>query len=434
MSVNRAQLQHYEAILGQPYLWNALTCDRRIMMGPYAKYTQNYRPRYTYSQMLRLLQTGCQAIEAYLTSFRPDAIIGFNMATFGEYLFYLFARRLQIPYWQIKGTKIANYMTVHRDPLHLSDEVRTLQRERKPSISDYEHARNLIEKIRSKTTQYEGNVIAHRPTVAAILPAFKPVPLLRASAATYLFSRQYRHDHQTQGGLGVHWHLNVVRPWRAWRHDRILRSRYISLQALTKIPFALYPLHTEPEIALSIYGRQFQNQIEVIRAIAANLPVGMRLAVKDHPRASGWRTLHYYRKLLEIPGVVLIDPYHSSHEVIEHAQALITVSGWMGFEAVVAQKPVITLGEVSYNALPQTMVTHIERYEHLGQEIARALASYQYDEAALVYFVATVVAHACPINLYTDILQKKGRHRDAAMPAPSAIENFAAYLAREITG
>ena len=79
-----------------------------------------------------------------------------------------------------------------------------------------------------------------------------------------------------------------------------------------KTPFVYYPLHSEPERALSIAAPFFTNQIDVITNIAKSLPVGYKLFVKEHPsmtlkRGTG-RKLSFYKDLLKLPNVKLIHP------------------------------------------------------------------------------------------------------------------------------
>ena len=82
----------------------------------------------------------------------------------------------------------------------------------------------------------------------------------------------------------------------------------------------------------------------------------MILVVKEHPRSAGVRPLSYYKKLLEIPNVVLVEPSASSHELVRKANLVTVITGNIGLEAAVLGKPVIVFGETDYLALPDIMV------------------------------------------------------------------------------
>ena len=111
----------------------------------------------------------------------------------------------------------------------------------------------------------------------------------------------------------------LVQPWRAYRLRRFIRASAHTYDAFGDQEFCLFPLHFEPEIALQIYGRPLQNQIEVARTLALALPVGMKLVVKEHPRAAGFRPLGYYRRLLDIPNVLIAAPELSSQRLVRDA-------------------------------------------------------------------------------------------------------------------
>ncbi|MDP6893688.1 MAG: hypothetical protein QF731_10970, partial [Verrucomicrobiota bacterium] len=77
--------------------------------------------------------------------------------------------------------------------------------------------------------------------------------------------------------------------------DIYFKNKYIDQSKLGEINYIFFPLHAEPEIALSIFSKYYQNQIELIRNIALALPMNYRLIVKEHPRNIGRRSNNYYK-------------------------------------------------------------------------------------------------------------------------------------------
>ena len=69
------------------------------------------------------------------------------------------------------------------------------------------------------------------------------------------------------------------------------KSKYVKNQDLKNINYAFFPLHTEPEVTLLVYSKPYMNQIEAIRLISHNLPIGMKLIVKEHPWNIGKRKI-----------------------------------------------------------------------------------------------------------------------------------------------
>ena len=127
--------------------------------------------------------------------------------------------------------------------------------------------------------------------------------------------------------------------------------------------FFLYPLHFHPESATSILARHLNDEFNTITNIAFNLPFGCKLYVKDHISAAGFPALSFYRKLSQIPNVVLI-PYHSDTKtLIKKCVKVITLTSTVGFEALVTGKSVVVLGKVFYEKHP--LVTKVTDFDDL---------------------------------------------------------------------
>jgi capsule polysaccharide modification protein KpsS len=184
---------------------------------------------------------------------------------------------------------------------------------------------------------------------------------------------------------------------------------YFPAEKLNELEYAYYPLHVEPEIALSLFGREYLNQIELIRNIAKSLPISWKLVVKDHPAGVGRRNIGYYKKLLEIPNVVLVSHYVDSAAVIENVKLVFTVSGFSGFEAILEKKPVITFGKTFYDVLPDFIVRHIQSLHDLPHTVSELLENYKYSEKDVVHLVAAIMKNSTGLNLYEQVLNKKER-------------------------
>ena len=86
---------------------------------------------------------------------------------------------------------------------------------------------------------------------------------------------------------------------------------------------------------------------------------------------AGWRDISYYKKILDLPNVVLIHPSVSSDELLKNTSLVITIRGTTGVEATFYEKPTITLVDVSYSTLPSVYV--IKNIEELPQAIRNML-------------------------------------------------------------
>ena len=134
--------------------------------------------------------------------------------------------------------------------------------------------------------------------------------------------------------------------------ERFLNKNAITLPSLDK-PYALFPLHAEPEEKILIKSQFFADQLCVIKNISQSLPVEMDLLVKEHStmKLLGWRDLDFYKKILEMPNVKLIHPSVSIDNLIQNSSIVITIAGTTAFEAAFHKIPSIVFTNVIFSAL-----------------------------------------------------------------------------------
>jgi hypothetical protein len=133
-----------------------------------------------------------------------------------------------------------------------------------------------------------------------------------------------------------------------------LVARYY-LEADPQDRFFLYPLHFHPEASTSILAGAYLNEYEVIRNIAFNLPQGTMLYVKDHLSAFAFPALEFYKKLASLPNVKILTPFAPTKKLIKSAEAIITLTSTVGYEALLLDKKVYLFGSVFYEFHPDVI-------------------------------------------------------------------------------
>jgi hypothetical protein len=406
------KLAAYEKTLGDPVLWNVLMADRRVYFGRRCKMSQDYKPRFSYAQMGGILEVALEKIEFFLDRIVPDLVIGFGTATICDYIFYRYAKERGVPYLQLKATKIGNRISLNDDAVKLSTHVSELVRGEFtiPSWA-LDEAQAYLQSVRRRGVHYEGAIARERRYRLAdslmVLVRGLVVDIKRAS------DHVTRNDNHPEWMFLTHFYERILNPIKARVIEWHLGDQIIAPMDLIKYPrFAFFPLHFEPEVSLQVLGRPYQNQIEVVRVLASSLPAGMALLVKEHPRAHGYRSLRYYRKLLEIPNVRLVETRTPTQIIVKHAELVAVISGSTGLEAAVCGRPVITFGTPAYNILHGNMIRHITDLNQLGWEIRNLLDNYHYDEPGLKRYIAATIAGSVPVDLYTSLLGKHGRLRE----------------------
>jgi len=91
--------------------------------------------------------------------------------------------------------------------------------------------------------------------------------------------------------------------------------------------------------------------------LAAALPNGWQLLVKEHPRQFGgvmdsgpYRDKHFYDQLNEIDKVHLVPMELDNDQLIAQAKATATIGGSVGWQGLLAGKPCLVFGKCWYSA------------------------------------------------------------------------------------
>ncbi len=130
-----------------------------------------------------------------------------------------------------------------------------------------------------------------------------------------------------------------------------IEKKYYSNPNL-KCKFVYYPLHYQPEASTIVCAQKYEKQLFFIDSIAKSLPADTKLYVKEHYALLGHRDVTFYKQLKMYPNVVMVDPFFSSMELIKKSQAVITLTGTAGWEAMLLRKPVILGGHIYFDNAP----------------------------------------------------------------------------------
>ncbi|MEQ8742986.1 hypothetical protein [Parasphingorhabdus sp.] len=111
-----------------------------------------------------------------------------------------------------------------------------------------------------------------------------------------------------------------------------------------------FPLHFQPEATTLVGGIYYADQPALAEAVLKSLPLGWSLVVKEHPAGRGTRPTAHYRRLLRYPNVIFCDA--PSKEILRHVDAVVTITGTIGIEALAMDRPVIMLGRWFWDDCP----------------------------------------------------------------------------------
>ena len=167
--------------------------------------------------------------------------------------------------------------------------------------------------------------------------------------------------------------LKVGRNARALFNRFANSPQYQSLESIGADEKLVYvPLHVSNDFALTVRSPEYHDQLAVIRRIAMLVPSRTTVAIKEHPASVGDVGFMRLRALRRTcPNVVLLKPSTPSDQVIERADAVVTINSKVGAEALLRGKPVIVLGDAFYRNHP--LATPLEGLSGLPGALERIL-------------------------------------------------------------
>tara|TARA_Y100000310_G_scaffold341747_1_gene441903 strand:+ start:1243 stop:2784 length:1542 start_codon:yes stop_codon:yes gene_type:complete len=131
-------------------------------------------------------------------------------------------------------------------------------------------------------------------------------------------------------------------------------KQYVQKPDLSK-KFIYVALHKQPEASTSAMGGVFNNQILMIETLAKSIPDDWFLYVKENPlqwegpRAERGRYPGYYENIIKNKNVVLIPTNADTYELIQKSQAVATITGTVGWEAILRKRPALVFGHIWYS-------------------------------------------------------------------------------------
>ena len=219
---------------------------------------------------------------------------------------------------------------------------------------------------------------------------------------------------------------------------RIRNKNFVDKYFIRKIDpnqkFIYFPLHSEPERALSIAAPFYTNQVEVVTSIARSIPVGYKLYVKDHPvmDLKEGRDVSFYKEILKLPNVQLLHPTVKRDDILENCSLVITINGTSGFEAAFFKKPSITFVKTDYSSLP--FVYTLKNIEELPRAIRQTLTK-NVNPSNLSAFVNYLEKHTFEYDVLNLVSDFYNRFYNMGVVIPSkeiSVEEMKSFMDRHI--
>lgn len=173
-----------------------------------------------------------------------------------------------------------------------------------------------------------------------------------------------RRTYYVNGTLAGHFSSLFLMYFRAFAH-RVLNVFDKNIDP-TKERYFLFPLHICKEWSNYPWmGLTYPNIVKLIEEISACLPLGCKLYVKEHTTNFPERSFAFYKSIKKIERVRLVDRHEDTYGLLRNSEGIVTIGSTMGWEAFLADKPVIIFGDTWYKNLPG--VYKSKSCEHLAE-------------------------------------------------------------------
>jgi len=406
-------LKKLESEYGIPNLWPHIAIDRVVMQNLLVREYPYNNPPYSYEELLKIFQVKARAIIEFFEQEKPDVVFTTIIAAIGSSLLYYVAKKKNIKVIIIETTRIGQNWILTEDYkryTYVEKKFDELVKTNSESLK-IEEARRYLSDFRKESSTYLYYSIDDLNKNYRLNPLkwLTPKNLWRSLSWFLKFSYNYyflnkNKDYTDERPIGY-----LVDKIKRKTRTAIGFNRFYDQVDLKK-NFAFFPLHYEPEVAVSLYAPFWTDQINLIKQIAKSLPIDFQLYVKEHPAMVGYRTANYYRQLKKIPNLKLLNPNIPSYDIIKQTKIALVLSGTAGWEAILLKKPVITFGDVFYNKL--STVKKCENIADLPYLIKNQLENLNYNAEELENFIGVIMEESATIGL--------GEIWDKGVESPSA--------------
>ena len=393
-------LNQLEKEYGLPNLWPYIENDRIVRYGLFLREYPHDTPPYTHKEMMRVVQVKAKAIIKFFKEEKPDFLIISVLADISTMLVYQVAKKMGVKTFFIQTARIGPRYTITEEYGTLSY-VEKIFEELQTNENAYPKELDLAKNF---LNQFRDNPQPHSKKDSP-----KERPINRKKQFSFLLPKNFFNSARWAIKIWTDYIFNphrddyiVVKPWhyfwdRLKRKVRILIGFEDLYDAVTEEDYALFPLQLEPEMSHTLFAPFYNDQLWVIKQTARSLPIHFKLYVKEHPAMFGYRTRAFYKQLKKIPNVKLIHPETSNFELIKNSKLIVAITSTAAWEGVLLKKPVITFGNVFYNAMP--MVKKCVAIETLPEIVKSQLENFKYDEQALLNLIAAIYKESTELDL-----------------------------------
>jgi len=323
----------------------------------------------------------------------PDFVFGEGPHGMGMKILFHICLKRRIPYFSFYGSYLEDRATFafgkngqslalkyfFEHPEHLSQD-------------DFSVAQKIIYNVRNKNQMmyYQANY----GKSISIFPNFSRFFVFMSELIGFLgerLNRKKRLLQLLQGKVSPLWRLFAFR-WHKYLNYKYIKK--IQAEPQQDRGYVIYFNHLQPEATTSVWAPYNDNQWNLIENIVKSLSGDLSLYIKEHSTDMGNRGKSFYQNLLIYPNLYLINPLVNSISLIKNSFLTFTISGTVGLESIILNKPIAVFSNCYYSFFEGVKV--ISRPEEIEEAIGWARDWKGSKEEDILRFMAAYVRSAYP--------------------------------------
>jgi len=331
--------------IGKPDFVYLKECEEKYEISIYRMvYSERHLlKKMNFQEIMKLVEILFRDIEQSYIKIKPDFIFSEDVSCLTSYIHWVVARKMGIPYYIIGSGKLPYRVSIYTNQFQQWERTDSLFQEvlmKGLTSNEMSEALRFLEEFRKNKKRPSGMDTRSR---LHFITKYDITRIINSTKKYFLD----RANHTLKNPAGI----------VGQRFLRLYRFHTANLIKIFDKPvkgekYVLYPLHFQPEASTLVLAPYYLDQLALIENMAKSLPVGYRLYVKEHFTSQGRRPFSFYKRIKKTFGVRLLGPHEDSWQLIQNASAIAVITGTMGWEALLFEKPVITFGEVFINSFP----------------------------------------------------------------------------------
>lgn len=345
-----------------------------------------------------------------------------------DYVIYLLCQKKGIPFYAFRETAFIGRVILVNNIHSISEEICINEQRESTNIEDLPpDIRASLEKIRSSNynaaepSYMKKHKIVNKEELSLKGNLNKVINKLKVSNRPLIgknnifshgfssYHKQMGHEIENSRNLLV---THTIRKMQAVRYKNTLQEYYESIcETLdTNEPYVFFALHYQPEMTSNPAGDIFADQKLCIDTLIKHLPKDYKIYIKEHKsqfyahtEGHTARIKSFYDDLRKYEQVKFVSLNENVFKLIEHSIAVSTVTGTIGWEAMVKQKPVIIFGMAWYENYPGVLKIYDSND---AKKIQPFIQDFHYGDELLNNYLLALTQHSTVGYYFRGIKEK----------------------------